>query len=73
MASLQKQLKVANKKAVEAISKFDDTLNAILYLRPTGEGAKDSVKQEMKQVTNQLICRIKELEKLVERIIDKEY
>ena len=72
MASLQKQLKVANKKAVEAVSKFDGTLNAILYLRPTGEGAKDSVKQEMKKVTDQLICRIKELEKLVERIIDEE-
>ena len=72
MASLQRQLKVANKKAVEAISNFDDTLNAILYLCPTGEGAKDSVKQEMKQVTNQLICRIKELEKLVERAIDEE-
>jgi len=71
MASLQRQLKVANKKAVEAISKFDDTANAILYLRPTGEGAKDSVKQEMEKVTDQLIHQIKELQKLVERVIDE--
>ena len=72
MASLQKQLKVANKRAVEAISKFDDTANAILYLRPTGEGAKDSVKQELKEATDQLIHRIKELQKLIERAIDEE-
>ena len=72
MASLQRKLKVANKKAVEAISKFDDTANAILYLRPTGEGAKDSVKQELKEATDQLICRIKELQKLIERAIDEE-
>lgn len=55
MASLQRQLKVANKKAVEAISNFDDTLNAILYLCPTGEGAKDSVKQEMKNSKEYLV------------------
>nr|DAO33711.1 MAG TPA: hypothetical protein [Caudoviricetes sp.] len=72
MTKLQKQLKVANRKAVEAISKFDDTANAILYLRPTGEGAKDSVKQELKEATDQLVCRIKELQKLIERVIDEE-
>ena len=72
MTKLQKQLKVANRKAVEAINKLDDTGNVILYLRPTGEGAKDSVKQELKEATDQVIYRIKELQKLIERVIDEE-
>lgn len=72
MTKLQKQLKVANRKAVEAINKFNDTGNAILYLRPTGEGAKDCVKQELKEATNQVIYRIKKLQKLIERAIDEE-
>lgn len=72
MNKLEKEVLRVCKQFDKAGEDFRDTVGSIFYLCPQGEGAKDSARQELHNATNQYIRRIKQVEKVVNKMLDEE-
>ena len=72
MSKLEKEVLHVCKQFDNASRDFEETVNSIFALRPQGEGAKDLVRQELHNAANQFIKRIKQVEKVVNKMLDEE-
>lgn len=72
MSKLEKEVLHTCKQFDKASENFQDTVNSIFALCPQGEGAKDLVRQELHNAANQYIKRIKQVEKVVNKMLDEE-
>ena len=72
MSKLDKEVLRACKQFDKANEDFQDTVNSIFALCLQGEGAKDLARQELHNAANQYIKRIKQVEKVVNKMLDEE-
>jgi hypothetical protein len=72
MSKLDKEVLRACKQFDKASENFQDTVGSIFDLCLQGEGAKDLARQELHDAANQFIKKIKQVEKVVNKMLDEE-
>lgn len=72
MNKLEKEVLRVCKQFDKAGEDFRGTVGSIFDLYFQGEGAKDLARQELHDAANQFIKRIKQVEKVVNKMLDEE-
>lgn len=72
MNKLEKKVLRVCKQFDKAGEDFRDTVGSVFDLYFQGEGAKDLARQELHDAANQFIKRIKQVEKVVNKVLDEE-
>lgn len=72
MNKLEKEILHVCKQFDKVGEDFRDTVGSIFDLCLQGEGAKDLARQELHDAANQLIKRVKQVEKVVNKMLDEE-
>lgn len=72
MNKLEKEVLRVCKQFDKVGEDFRDTVGSIFDLYFQGECAKDLARQELHDATNQYIRRIKQVEKVVNKMLDEE-
>lgn len=72
MSKLEKEVLHVCKQFDNAGRDFEETVNSIFALCLQGEGAKDLARQELHNAANQYIRRVKQVEKVVNKMLDEE-